>query len=105
MVERWHELLRRSWGDPADAETTRIDLLVREDGGFSISGVDMGPKVEAMLGDCDHEYRLDVPPGQCERLLAAVLRHAITADAALTFAGLRDILRAEGIPFDEVDWT
>ena len=105
MGERRHELVRRSFGNAADPETTRIDLVVREDGGLSIDGVDMGPEVEASLGDFDLEYRLDVPPGHGDRLLAAVLRHAMNRDEALTFEGLRELCRAEGIPFDEVSWT
>ena len=97
----FHERTETSEG----ANTTDLSLTILADGAARIEGCHSGPAAERFWGDWDHEFWLDVPPGHLPALLASVLRDGLTRDGRLTYTRLRDLLKSDGIPFEEGSWT
>ena len=88
-----------------DNEITDISAEFVEGGSLVIRGYDMGPIVEELLGDYDHEYWMTIAAEDIRRFVLLVLRKTFNTDTKLTFGNLLNLCKENGIDAHAGGWT
>lgn len=84
-------------------DSSVLRLRLRQDGGISIDGYDMGPLVERFWNHDDYEYTVSIPAEAVRSLAFELLRERFTGNLCAV-TELREFCRKHSIPSEFWSW-